>query len=41
MNMIPQVKQYDKSGAVISSPAFTYTFEGCEDRVKAAYAASS
>lgn len=39
MNMIPQVKQYDKSGAVISSPAFTYTFEGCEDRVKAAYAA--
>lgn len=39
MNLIPQVKKYEKSGAFLADFAFTYTFEGCEDRVKAAYTA--
>ncbi|MBO5109883.1 MAG: family 20 glycosylhydrolase [Clostridia bacterium] len=37
MNLIPQVKQYEKSGQVLANYAFSYTFEGCEARVSRAY----
>ncbi|MBQ9121514.1 MAG: family 20 glycosylhydrolase, partial [Clostridia bacterium] len=37
MNLIPEVKQYDKSGKTLTDFALTYTFKGCEARVVSAY----
>lgn len=39
MNLIPEVKNYEKLGKSLKDFAFSYTFEGCEDRVQRAYEA--
>jgi len=39
MKLIPEVKNYEKLGKSLKDFAFSYVFEGCEDRVKRAYEA--